>query len=184
MDTDVLYQDTPVRLSRFKIIALVLGILIIVFSILAMTLSGSSVSPHVKQISALSSEISRIADLAIASDSADSANRYLASTIKAVYSSYVAQLQGLPGGSSVSKQELADAKDESADILLEEAGQLNQFNETFREIMAAKFQAILPEAEKLFDKAEAGVDKAVAEGLLSDSQLFYDLLSGTVSQAP
>lgn len=184
MDADVLYQDAPARSPRFKLIALALGALIVIFSILAITLSGSSVSPHVQRVYALSSEISRVADLAINNDSADSTNRYLASTIKAVYSSYIAQLKGLPGGSKISKQELADAKDESVDTLLEEAGQLNQFNETFQETMAAKFLAILPEAEKLFEKADAGMDKVVAEALLNDSQLFYDLLSEAAGQTP
>ena len=134
--------DDP-QAKRKRLIIGVGGLLvfvIIVFIVLSLLFSSSSVRPQVVTIAAQTNEIARVAELGVKSEDARLSTQNTAANVRAVSLTNLQQLDDWAGKnltSDLSKSELSSEENSKTDAALAEAGAINNYQEAFDEAMLA-----------------------------------------------
>ncbi len=163
------YGAAPAQSSQKKTFTMImygLGVVMVIFIILAVVLSGNTTSSDLSKLYAQQLEIARVADIGVGDDSSTQNTKNIASTIKLTALSATTQLARISGGASDTI--IAEFTDTSADTLLEEAKKTNEFNDAFSQIMGIKLNSAL-----------TSINSVDSDGLDSDEKVVLDDLSAS-----
>ena len=147
--------------------SMIIGVVLLIFVVLAFFLNSGDVSDDVAIISAGQTEVARVADIAKDHDSASASTKRFSATLSAVATSYTVELKAVTGGDQVDEDLIAKYVDENADTLLESASKVNEFNKTFAQIMKLKLNATLDALTAIQSKF-SGDEKVIIDAMVED----------------
>ena len=170
------YGPAPMKggIKTMTIVLYAIGVLMVIFIILAVLLSQNTTNSDISKLSAQQTEIARVAEIGVNDDSASLATKNIATTIRSASLSAIAQLRGVSGGADVSSSLIAEFSDSSADSLLETSKKTNEFNDTFLRIVSLQLANALTSIESIDTSGLDGDESLIIEDLLESYALLVE----------
>jgi hypothetical protein len=153
-------------------ISLFVGVVMVIFIIIAVILSGKDYSDDVSKLVAQQTELVRVIDLGNRHDSVSQISKNYATTVQLTTNSAVNLLSPLDGGNP-SKNILAKYTSADVEDTLDDAASSNSFNDTFISMLVSQIEDIRDQLTLVESKVESE-HRDTIDTLLLDFQALLD----------